>query len=156
MHKAQTHLANDLRAELGSAWGVIVDCARTRPTGAPAPEYLMERRVPCSDIHVYFDNEVDMRVAADRLRDDARVAKVTTQTMDEAYEGAKELFKDDPEMLELLRPNSIPAHVQVEPTPGVDFEAFEDELGKELNGVQRASASKCLALPHPVAYSSRE
>jgi hypothetical protein len=76
----------------------------------------------------------EMRVAADALRDDPRAARVLTETRDEAFARFKKIFADQPDMLELVRPESMPAAIEVLTVDDVDPAALAADLPAEVVG----------------------
>lgn len=75
-----------------------------------------------------------MAAAAERLKTDPRIRSVKTETKAEAYERAKALFKDDPELLDALTPDTMPASVELTVGPDVDTKALVTELNGSLAG----------------------
>jgi cell division protein FtsX len=65
---------------------------------------------------IYFDGQdpdPDMREAAAELRDDERFESVREETRQEAFERFKKIYKDQPELVKLARPEALPASVNV-------------------------------------------
>jgi cell division protein FtsX len=89
----------------------------------------------CADtVIVYFRTDEEMTAAAAELREDPRVASVRTETKAEAYERFKEIFADQPELVEMARPETMPASVKAGPARDVDSERLADQLLAELRG----------------------
>jgi hypothetical protein len=84
---------------------------------------------------LYFndsDPDQDMRAAADRLRGDERFESVEEETRQEAYVKFKETFADQPELVELARPEALPAAVHLMVREGTTAQQFEGELRVEF------------------------
>ena len=73
-----------------------------------------------------------MTSAADRLEDDDRVAELYLETQSRAYERARRIFRDQTELLDLVRPETVPASVMLLPGEGITPEALADQLRTEL------------------------
>ena len=135
---------------------VVDDETAGDPRAAPAPTTttsLTPLDRACLDaggefwVRVYFDSEESdghMRRAADALRDDDRITQLETETQSEAYERFKEIFKDQPELLEQARPEALPASIQVEPAKGVSNAELAGELDDELTGVDEIQELACV------------
>jgi hypothetical protein len=76
-------------------------------TSAPAPATCENRAI------VYFDTDDAMRQAAPTLAGDSKIAEVEQQTKAEAYARFKEVYAGRPELLELVRPETLPASLLV-------------------------------------------
>ncbi|OZM71130.1 hypothetical protein CFN78_21955 [Amycolatopsis antarctica] len=66
------------------------------------------------EVSVHFDGDAPdpvMRAAADRLRDDPRFESARPRTRQESYEEFRRVFADQPEVVALARPESLPATV---------------------------------------------
>lgn len=85
-------------------------------------------RPACEQVVVSFGTDEEMSVGAEALREIPRVASIATHTKADNYERFKEVFADDPELLENTSPDAIPASVEVRPVEGVDADALEGEL----------------------------
>jgi FtsX extracellular domain len=104
---------------------------------ATAPVFTSTPVTPdCVDtVIVYFPSDEEMTAAAETLRKDREVGLVRTETQAEAYERFKEIFADDPELLELARPESLPASTDIRPVVGVDLDSFVDRLRGDYDDV---------------------
>jgi cell division protein FtsX len=90
-------------------------------------------------VNVFFDgDDADpvMRAAADKLRDDPRFESVREETRQQAYERFKETFKDQPDLVELARPESLPASVQLMVRKGTTAKQQEAALRAEFPDAQ--------------------
>lgn len=99
-------------------------------------------------VRVYFSQEgtdEHMRRAADALRDDDRVAELTTETQQQAYERFKVVFKDQPDLVEQVRPDSLPASIEALPAEGISNTELARDLEKELTGVDSVEERACEA-----------
>ena len=84
---------------------------------------------------LYFndsDPDPDMRAAAAQLRDDERFETVQEETRQEAYVKFKEIFADQPELVELARPEALPAAVHLMVRKGTTAQQVEGELRGEF------------------------
>lgn len=148
----KAELADDLRELPEAEAAVPVDCGES-------PEQRAERMVDLSDQltctqpwRLYFTDDASMQAAVEPLRDDPRVASVRGVTMAQAFEEAKELFADDPEMLELLRPDQLPPSVEVLARPGTDPQQLGEEYRRKLAGADELQYDPtCFGIPHPVS-----
>lgn len=117
------------------------------PPAAESPvggnEYLDEPSIQkyCLDrggkqtVIVYFDGDdpdAAMNQAADTLRDDDRVASVKTETRQQAYQRFTEVFADQPELVELARPEALPASVTLLPAADVHPGDLADAVTAEF------------------------
>ncbi len=110
-----------LNAEGGTA-------ARDPRSVAGAPQ----GRPACEEkVFVYFDTDEEMSVGAEALREIPKVDSIVTHTKADNYERFKELFADQPELIENTSPDALPASVEVLPVDGVDADALESELHVE-------------------------
>lgn len=89
-------------------------------------------------VRVYFgldEADENMHATGEVLRDDPRVADVEEETQAQAYERFKEIFADQPELLELARPDSLPASLGLVPADDVGVGELAEELRTELTDV---------------------
>lgn len=126
------------------------------PPAAESPvgggnEYLDEGAIQkyCLDrggkqtVIAYFDGrdpDAAMNKAADALRDDERVASVKTETQQQAYVRFKEIFKEQPELVKLARPEALPASVTLLPADDVYVGDLADAVTAEFSEVDSFSA----------------
>lgn len=98
-------------------------------------------------VRVYFESDdanERMRGAAETLREHTQVNRISTETREQAYERFRELFAEsDPELVELARPESLPASVEVVPVRGVTTEELARDLETVLTGWQDIEAMAC-------------
>lgn len=94
------------------------------PPAAPVPAqtactgYLM--------VSVKTDEEASS--TAEALRDDPQVAATFAETRDETYERFKEVFKDRPDLLGQVRPESVSASVSLVPAGPIDLEQWAVQI----------------------------
>jgi hypothetical protein len=86
------------------------------------------------------DPDPVMRQAAEALRGDDRIVSVQTETRQEAYEQFKQRFADRPELVKLVRPESLPASVTLLPADGVYPGDLADAITDELSAIESVSA----------------
>ena len=92
---------------------------------------------------VYFagpDPDSVMRQAAEELDGDERIASVETETQQEAYERFKQVFAEQPELVELARPEALPASVTLLPADGLYPGDLVDALTDELPEIDSVGA----------------
>jgi hypothetical protein len=104
---------------------------------ATAPVFTSTPVTPeCVDtVTVYFTTDEEMNAAAATLREDREVGLVRTETQAEAFERFSEMFKDEPAMLDVADPDSLPATTDLRIVVGVDLEDFADRLRKDYDDV---------------------
>lgn len=111
--------------------------SRTPPTNAPVAGHA-KCRVYSEQVIVYFDTDAEAAAFVSEFRPDPRVGALTTETKAQAYERFKEMFASQPEVVEMARPEALPASVWLAVAPGSDRAAFAAELksrfGDEVNG----------------------
>lgn len=74
------------------------------------------------------DPDSEMRAAAEDIRRTEWVESVREETQQQAYEHFKELFKDQPELVRLARPEAMPASVYIMVRKGDTAKAREREM----------------------------
>lgn len=80
------------------------------------------------------DVDTAMREAVARLRADPRFESVRARTREEAFTEFKEIFADQPELLAVARPESLPASALVMVRQGNTAQQVEGALRKEFPG----------------------
>lgn len=98
------------------------------------------------DVTVFFngdDPDPAMRAAAAELRHDERFESVREETRQEAYEHFKEVFKDQPELVELARPESLPAAVHLVVRKGMTGKEVKDSLRRQFDYVEVTAQEWC-------------
>lgn len=81
----------------------------------------------------YFDGgdpDSVMRRAAKTLAGDEQVTWVQTETRQQAYQRFRRIFAQQPDLLELVRPEALPASVTLLPADGV----YPGDLAKAITG----------------------
>jgi hypothetical protein len=94
-------------------------------------------------IIAYFDNpdpDAVMRQAAEKLDGDERIASVETETQQEAYERFKQIFAQQPELVELARLEAMPASLTLLPADGLYPGDLADALTDELPEIDSVGA----------------
>lgn len=82
------------------------------------------------------DPDAPMRLAAEELRDDPRVEAVETETRQEAFERFKEIFADQPDLVDVVRPEALPASVTLLPVRGTSVdELYTAFQARDIEGV---------------------
>jgi hypothetical protein len=84
-------------------------------------------------VALYFPTDEEMTEAADELQNDPRVRSVKRMTKAENYEQFKEIFADQPELVELARPEAMPASAEVRPVRAVEAEDLADRFRQEFS-----------------------
>lgn len=91
----------------------------------------------------YFDSsdpDAAMRQAAEELDGDERIASVETETQQEAYERFKQTFAQQPELVELARPEGMRASLTLLPVDGLYPGDLADALTDELPEIDSVGA----------------
>jgi hypothetical protein len=92
---------------------------------------------------VYFDTDEEMTATAERLREEPSVAAVQVWTKAENFEHFKELFKDQPELVELARVEAIPASIQLLPVGRTSPDKLIDQVSDVLPADADAQTVPC-------------
>lgn len=105
-------------------------------------EYCLDRGGKQTVIAFFDGDDPDsaMTQAATALRTDNRVASVTTETRQQAYQRFKEIFKDQPELVELARPEALPASVTLLPADDVFAGDLADAVTGEYPAIDSVTA----------------
>jgi len=77
---------------------------------------------------VSVKTDAEASSTAEALRGDPQVAATFVETRDETYERFKELFKDRPDLLEQVRPESVSASVSLVPAGSIDLEQWAVQI----------------------------
>jgi cell division protein FtsX len=92
---------------------------------------------------VYLDTDAEMQATETALRSDQRVAATKTETKQQAYERFKVIFKDQPDLVKLARPEALPASVWIDVAPGVKRTELAEELRTRFPKAQEVQADAC-------------
>jgi cell division protein FtsX len=92
-----------------------------------APHYC-----PPARLSLYFRTDDQMRAAEAELKRDSQFTEVSTETKSEAYEHYQKIFANEPELLKLARPDSLPANIHLSLVDGADKERLSEELPKRF------------------------
>lgn len=111
----------------------------------------------CASVAVYFRTDAEMRTAADTFHDDPKARRVFVQTKAEAFARFKDVFKDQPELLQATQPDALPASVSLLAVPGTDLDAWARELHAritnadqvQVNDLNAAAAQLKVTAPPP-------
>ena len=79
----------------------------------------------------------------------ADVDAIKTETRDQAYPQFLEIFKDQPDLIDLARPEALPSSVQVKPDDGVSTA----QLAAHLRAVFPAAEVRPIGCRNPVPTS---
>ncbi len=137
----------------------VAAVAAANLTGGPAPAVTAPAAVPvapgvnCSApadrwvtrVSVFLREDVTdaQRTALNAALDgDRRVRVHTYESPDAAFEKFKVLWRDDPEFVESVSPESLPESFRVELAGPGDYAAFRADLGR-LGGIQDVVGSAC-------------
>ncbi|GAB3875765.1 permease-like cell division protein FtsX [Kibdelosporangium lantanae] len=82
----------------------------------------------CRTITLFFRTDEAMAKAVDQLRGDPDVTAIVAETKQQAYERFKKVYADQPELLELTRPEAIRATVALEPAHNTNRQTLIDRL----------------------------
>ncbi|MGM1063663.1 permease-like cell division protein FtsX [Saccharothrix sp. Mg75] len=113
-----------------AAFGAVV--VATAAVALLVPDHRVEGApsARCSLIELTLQTDEEMRAAEAALRGDPRVRELEARTRQENYERFKELFADHPDVVELARPEALPATITMAEAVGADGRALADELGR--------------------------
>ncbi|MET0132910.1 MAG: permease-like cell division protein FtsX [Kibdelosporangium sp.] len=111
--------------------------ADDEPTTAPAPTTSADLPQPCpNSAIVYFDTDEAMRQGADVLRGDSRLAEVEQQTKQQAYVRFREVFADQPELLDRIQPDTLPSSLYVTGSGAINKQDLLAELKARFPGLE--------------------
>jgi len=85
-----------------------------------------------AEVYLAFTTDADMKKVVAQLAGDPRIAALTTETRAQAYARAKEVFKDRPDLLKLLTPESVSPAIHERPAPNLTAPKLADQLRSEL------------------------
>lgn len=80
------------------------------------------------------DPDTAMRLKAEEMAGDERFEEIGQETQAQAYERFKEIFADQPELVEKARPEGMPASLFFTPADGLTATALLADLRDELTG----------------------
>lgn len=107
-----------------------------KPTAGPqppAPIAPLAGHDICADrLVVHVDTDEQMIQIAGTVHNDHRARKVYTETKQEAFQRYQQIFKDQPNLLRLARPQSLSASVTIVPADGVELRVWADQLRAAL------------------------
>jgi hypothetical protein len=92
------------------------------------PMPLGDRQLCTDRVLLYLDGDDVMTRAASAIADDPQIAKIYTQTTQQADERFRRIFADQPEILESTGPNVLGAVVHVVPSSRVGVRDLADRL----------------------------
>jgi hypothetical protein len=132
----------------GFGAGALVWAGRVEevyPPGCPAMSQEQYDRC-VRDVVVYFDGsdpDPVMRAAAARLRDDERFESVREETREQAYARFKEVFADQPGLVDKARPEALPASVRLVVRKGSTGKQVEAALRAEFPDAEVTVQDAC-------------
>jgi hypothetical protein len=104
-------LAGLLVAIFAAVLIVLINRGDSTPPPVAGPEGCGTNR---NQVRIEFegaDPDTPMLAAADRLRQDKQVVAIRTQTRPQAFEEFQRVFKDQPDLLKIARPEALPASI---------------------------------------------
>ncbi|MBM7787427.1 permease-like cell division protein FtsX [Tenggerimyces flavus] len=101
-------------------------------------------------VSIRFARDEDLRPALEVARNNARVQKVAVVSRAEAFERAKELFRDQPDLEKVLTPEDTSPYLEVTVVDSADPKAVGAQLTGILEGADQAQLQVCVTVPHPV------
>jgi hypothetical protein len=121
----------------GFGAGALIWAGRVEQVYPPGYKALTQEQYDkcVRSVIVYFnggDPDPTMRAAAARLRDDERFESVREETRQQAYVKFKKTFADQPDLVELARPEALPASVQLVVRKGSTGKQVEGALREEF------------------------
>ncbi|HVK26025.1 MAG TPA: permease-like cell division protein FtsX [Actinokineospora sp.] len=140
----RTEFAEELRAKFPKADEVKADpCAIELNRNSPAQTPINDCGSYPEQVVVYLDTDAEMQATETALRSDQRVAATKTETKQQAYERFKVIFKDQPDLVKLARPEALPASVWIDVAPGVKRTELAEELRTRFPKAQEVQADAC-------------
>jgi FtsX extracellular domain len=132
----------------GFGAGALVWAGQVEKVYPPGyPSLSAEQYEKCvRTVVIYFtgpDPDPVMRAAAAELRDDERFESVREETRQQAYTRFKEIFADQPELVELARPDALPASVTLLVRKGSTAERVVGALRMEYPEAEVADQNFC-------------
>jgi hypothetical protein len=121
-------------APLSTTTSRPVTTTTNRPPAGVQP--LAGHRFCGGSIRIYTNTDADMLRIARTLGEDSRSAGVFTRTKQESYAEYQRVFADQPSMLTAVRPEALPAEVDVLPATHLDLARFADQLRAEFPTAQ--------------------
>ncbi|MFD2473654.1 permease-like cell division protein FtsX [Amycolatopsis silviterrae] len=73
------------------------------------------------------------------LRGDPRLLRSCTQTRQDGYARFRKMFANQPDLLDLLEPDAVPASVTVVPKNQADTEGFAEQLRVQFPAARKVS-----------------
>jgi cell division protein FtsX len=107
---------------------------------APPPAVPPPAPAACAGylvVYVGTDDEATSTAAA--LRDDPQVVTTFVETREQAYARFKEVFKDRPDLLDQVRPESVPASVSLVPAGSIDLEQWATRIRAKFPTAQQVA-----------------
>ncbi|GAA1025312.1 MULTISPECIES: permease-like cell division protein FtsX [Amycolatopsis] len=112
----------------GSAWWLLgggsVD-GYALPDGAIP---IGDSDVCANTVSVALGTDAEMAAVARALRGDPRVLRTYIETKQDSYARLRKMFAHQPDLLELLEPDAVPASVTVVPKNQTDTEGLAEQL----------------------------
>ncbi|HYS38231.1 MAG TPA: hypothetical protein VEO01_21645 [Pseudonocardiaceae bacterium] len=109
----------------------------TTTNRSPAGVQPLAGRTFCSgSIRIYTDTDTGMLRIAQTLGTDSRTAGVFTVTKQESFTQFKREFADQPSLLNIARPEALPAEVFVLPAAHIDLAGFAAQLRTQFPTAQ--------------------
>jgi hypothetical protein len=122
---------------LGSRTAAPATANHPAAISLPAGVQPLAGRAFCGgSIHIYTDTDTGMFRIAQALGTDPRTAGVFTVTKQESYTRFKQDFADQPSLLNIARPEALPAEVLVLPATHVDLAGFTAQLRTQFPTAQ--------------------
>lgn len=101
--------------------------------GATAVHCRSQGKAPQVIVRFMADNpDAAMQSKAEELAGDERFESIEQETQAQAYERFKVIFADEPELLEVTTPESLPAALWLTPADGLTATALHADLEDEL------------------------
>jgi hypothetical protein len=97
---------------------------------------LAGHRFCSGSIRIYTNTDADMQRIAQTLGGDPRAAGVFTRTKEESYTEYQRVFADQPSLLNIARPEALPAEIDVLPAAHLDAARFADQLRAQFPAAQ--------------------
>lgn len=100
-----------------------------------------DRDVCANTVSVMLGTDAEMAAVARELRGDPRVLRAYTETKQDGYARFRKMFANEPELLELMSVDAMPASVTVVPKDQTDTEGIAEQLRVQFPAARNVNDS---------------